>query len=157
MTPRQGMWMALCGLVVAVLCTVPACPKPADGEGVSNIVMLCLLGVGIGLSVMVAGLATAARTGPVKVGHIITLIGLLVVALGIAQMMLGIVLVIEFGEALGNNANPYPFGNPLLMLLAQVAGGIIAGLGFVMSRDKQPVGLIQQQPGSGRPETLKKT
>jgi hypothetical protein len=153
--------MALVGLVIAVLGTVPVFPKPADGDGVSIIVMICILVAGIGLSVMAAGLVTAARTGVVRVGHIIILIGLLVVALGMAQMMFGMALLTEFGEALaagfgwvlGKNHNPYPFGNPLLMLLAQVAGGIIAGVGLVMSRNKQPVGLIQHPPGSGRPET----
>ena len=165
MTRRQRLWMALIGLIIAILCALPAFPTPpAEGGGVSIIVMIYLLGVGIGLSVMVAGLDTAARTGLVRVGHFITLVGLLVVALGVAQMMLGIALLTEFGEALafafgwvfGSNHNPFPFGNPLLMLLAQVAGGIIAGVGLVMSRGKQPVNLIQRPRGSGRPPTLKR-
>src|ERR1022692_107470 len=100
MMPRQGFWLALVGLVIAVLCAVPAFLKPGDGDGVSIAVMICILGTGIGLSVMTAGLATAARTGPVRVSHIFILIGLLVAALGVAQMMLGIALITEFGEAL---------------------------------------------------------
>ena len=164
MMPRQGFWLALVGLVIAVLCAVPAFLKPGDGDGVSIAVMICILGTGIGLSVMTAGLATAARTGPVRVSHIFILIGLLVAALGVAQMMLGIALITEFGEALaagfgwvlGKNHNPYPFGNPLLMLLAQVAGGIIAGAGLVMSLNNQSVGRIPQPPSSARPQTLKR-
>jgi hypothetical protein len=64
MTPRTGLYVALVGLVIAVFFLVPALPMPdAEAGGVSDIVMLCILGAGIGLTVMVAGLAIAARAG----------------------------------------------------------------------------------------------
>jgi hypothetical protein len=60
MTPRQGPFVALAGFVIAVLCLIPAFLMPdAEGGGVSNSVMICVLGAGVGLTVMVAGLAMA--------------------------------------------------------------------------------------------------
>jgi hypothetical protein len=79
MTRRQGLWMALVGLIIAVLCTIPASPTPqAEGGGVS----------------------------------------------------------------------------PLLMLMAQVVGGIIAGVGLVMSLNKQLAGLNQQPPETSEKKQL---
>jgi ribose/xylose/arabinose/galactoside ABC-type transport system permease subunit len=80
----------------------------------------------------------------VRMGRIITLIGLVVAALGVAQFALGMAVITEsgtalaaeFGWVLDNNHNPYPFGNPLLMLLAFVVGAIIAAVGMVKSRSK---------------------
>jgi hypothetical protein len=65
MTPRQGPLVALAGLVIAVLCLIAAFLMPdAEGGGVSSSVMLCVLVAGVGLTVMVAGLAVTARKGP---------------------------------------------------------------------------------------------
>ena len=64
MAPRQGSSSALAGLVIAILCLIPALLMPdAEGGGVGNSVMICVLGAGFGLAVMVAGLAVVARTG----------------------------------------------------------------------------------------------
>jgi hypothetical protein len=79
--------------------------------------------------------------------RVITLIGLVVVALGVAQFALGIALETEFGQALaaefgwlsGHNFshNPYPIGYAFpTLVLACVVGGIIAGVGIAKSRSK---------------------
>jgi hypothetical protein len=76
--------------------------------------------------------------------RMITLIGLVVVALGTAQFVLGVALQTtefgialagEFGWVLGNNHN-YLMYNLLLMWLAWIGGGIVAGVGMVKSRSK---------------------
>ena len=79
-----------------------------------------------------------------RIDRLTTLIGLLIIAVGTAQFMLGVALTTDFGAALagafgwhlGNNRDPYPIGNPLLMLLAWLLGSIIARDGIVMGRSK---------------------
>jgi hypothetical protein len=68
MTPRQGLWIALVGLVIGVLCAIPAQLIPDTGTpetgGASNITVMgiALLYVGgiVGLLVMIVGLVMAA-------------------------------------------------------------------------------------------------
>ncbi len=82
----------------------------------------------------------------VRVGRLMILIGLLIVALGVAQFGLWITLTTEFGQALaaefgwapGSGHNPYPIiaYSLLILVLACVVGGIIAGVGMVKSQSK---------------------
>ena len=121
MTPRQGPFVALTGLVIAVFCSIPALLMPdAEGGGVTNSVMLCVLPAGVGLTVMVAGLAVAARTG-----LRIALLGLVTMLLCAA---LAFLLMYYFDPAwLGTSRVP-----PLVSLLI-VALSIAAGqLGFTV-------------------------
>ena len=68
MTPRQGLWMALVGLVISVLSAIPALviPDTAPGTpgGASDItvmtIILLYVGGFVGLVVMVVGLIMAA-------------------------------------------------------------------------------------------------
>jgi hypothetical protein len=120
MTPRQGLWVALVGLVIAVLCTVRAFLMPdAEGGGVGNIVMIFILGAGIGVIVMVAGLATAARKGLV-----VALLGLVTTLLCSA---LAFLLILFFDAAwLGTGTPPIVS----LLIVALLFGGV--NLGFMV-------------------------
>lgn len=68
MTLRQGLWMALIGLIIIVLCAVPAQVIPDTGTpetgGATNATMIGILilysGGFVGLVVMVVGLIMAA-------------------------------------------------------------------------------------------------
>lgn len=74
MTPRQGLWMALVGLVIGVLCVVPAyvIPEPAPGTpgGAShlavNLIILGYVGGIVGLFVMIVGSVMAGVGTSVK-------------------------------------------------------------------------------------------
>ena len=82
----------------------------------------------------------------VRVGRIMILIGLLIVALGVAQFALAISLTTEFGKALatefgwvqGNDQSHNLYSGYALPMLvfACVIGGIIARAGMITSRSK---------------------
>ena len=67
MTPRQGLWMAFVGLVIIVLCAIPAqvVPETAPGtpggasDSTVNAILLLYVGGFVGLVVMVVGLIMA--------------------------------------------------------------------------------------------------
>jgi hypothetical protein len=67
MTPRQGLWMALVGLVIGVLCVVPAFVIPDTGTAETggatnltvNLIILGYVGGFVGLVVIVVGLILA--------------------------------------------------------------------------------------------------
>jgi hypothetical protein len=73
-----------------------------------------------------------------RTGRVVTLIGFLIIAAGTLQFVVGVAVTTDFGAALsgafgwelGNNRNPYPIGNPLLMQLAWVAGGVVIYAGM---------------------------
>jgi hypothetical protein len=67
MTPRQGLWMALVGLVIGVVSVVPACVMPETAPGTPggasdltvNLIILGCVGGFVGLVVMIVGLIMA--------------------------------------------------------------------------------------------------
>jgi hypothetical protein len=117
MLPRRVPFVAPAGLVIAVLCMIPAFLMPdAEGGGVSNSVRLCVLGAGIGLTVMVVGLAVAARTG-----LYIALLGLVASVLSGALVFL---LILFFdADWLGSRRTPPLVG--LLVVALSIGGGLV--------------------------------
>jgi hypothetical protein len=137
MTPRQGPFVALAGLVIAVLCTIPAFLMPdAKGGGVTNSVMICVLGAGLGLTVMVAGLAVVARTG-----LRVALLGLVTLLLCAA---LAFLLILLFDNAwLGTTRMP-PIVSLLIVALS-IGAGQLGFLIMVVGLAMAGVGVLRKQ------------
>jgi uncharacterized protein (TIGR03067 family) len=115
MTPRKGPFVALAGLAIAILCMVIAFLLPdAEGGGVTNSVMLCVFGAGVGLTVMLAGLAVVARTG-----LRVALLGLVTVFLCAA---LAFLLMLYFDPAWLGTARMPPLVSLLIVALSIGAG-----------------------------------
>ena len=74
MSPRQGLWMALVGLVIGVVSVVPAYVIPMTPDGTlggasnttMNLVILLYVGGFVGVVVMVVGLIMAGVGSFVK-------------------------------------------------------------------------------------------